>query len=216
MKEKYFSTDTINQKSKEMLSEVYAERLKHELDFHIKTSALLVLDMQEYFLNNSSHAFIPSGEAIIPKIHELITSFVSYSRPIIFTRHINSEGDAGMMKRWWKHLIHLEDPKHNIISAIRNPLARVIDKAQYDAFFRTNLEEILKIEAVEKLVITGVMTHLCCETTARSAFMRGYEVFFVIDGTATYNETFHRATLLNLAHGFAFPILTEELKAKMA
>jgi bifunctional isochorismate lyase / aryl carrier protein len=55
------------------------------------------------------------------------------------------------------------------------------------------------------------MTHLCCETTARSAFMRGFEVFFTMDGTATYNEQLHRASLLTLSHGFALPVLMDEL-----
>jgi len=55
------------------------------------------------------------------------------------------------------------------------------------------------------------MTHLCCESSARSAFMRGFEVLFTIDGTATYREDFHRAAILNLAHGFAHPVLTGEI-----
>lgn len=55
------------------------------------------------------------------------------------------------------------------------------------------------------------MTHLCCETTARSAFIRGFDVFFTIDGTATYNEDFHFGTLYNLAHGFAVPLLIDEI-----
>jgi len=65
------------------------------------------------------------------------------------------------------------------------------------------------------LAVTGVMTHLCCETTARSAFMRGFDVFFAIDGTATYTEALHRAALLNLAHGFTLPVLTEEILASL-
>jgi isochorismate hydrolase len=55
------------------------------------------------------------------------------------------------------------------------------------------------------------MTHLCCETTARSAFIQGYVVFFVVDGTATYTESFHRGSLLSLSHGFAVPILVDEI-----
>jgi isochorismate hydrolase len=55
------------------------------------------------------------------------------------------------------------------------------------------------------------MAHLCCETTARSAFVRGFEVFFVVDATATYNRQFHQSTLINLAHGFAIPVLTQEV-----
>jgi len=83
------------------------------------------------------------------------------------------------------------------------PQAELIIKSQYDAFYDTNLHEILRKNNIEQVIITGVMTHLCCETTARSAFIRGYNVFFPIDGTATYNEDFHNATLTNLAHGFA-------------
>ena len=61
------------------------------------------------------------------------------------------------------------------------------------------------------MVVSGVMTHLCCETTARSAFVRGFEVFFLIDGTATYNKEHHLATLLNLSHGFANLVLSGEI-----
>ena len=86
-----------------------------------------------------------------------------------------------------------------------------IEKHQYDAFFETNLDTILRDSGVEQVVITGVMTHLCCETTARSAFMRGYEVFFPVDGTATYTETHHHASLLNLAHGFVLPLLVADI-----
>ena len=88
-----------------------------------------------------------------------------------------------------------------------------IEKKQYDAFLQTLLEETLRQRKIEQIVITGVMTHLCCETTARSAFMRGFEVFFTVDGTATYNEELHRASLLTLSHGFAVPVTVDELLA---
>jgi len=60
-------------------------------------------------------------------------------------------------------------------------------------------------------VVCGVMTHLCCETTAREAFVRGFEVFFPVDGTASYNQKFHEASLQNLAHGFAILTTVEQL-----
>jgi len=59
--------------------------------------------------------------------------------------------------------------------------------------------------------VCGVMTHLCCETTARSAFIRGFKTYFTIDGTATYNEQFHMASLINLSHGFAIPVLIDDI-----
>jgi bifunctional isochorismate lyase/aryl carrier protein len=84
-------------------------------------------------------------------------------------------------------------------------------KSQYDAFYQTSLEEMLHAKGVTQVVICGVMTHLCCETTARSAFIRGFEVFFPVDGTATYNLAYHKASLLNLAHGFASLVLMKDI-----
>jgi bifunctional isochorismate lyase/aryl carrier protein len=57
------------------------------------------------------------------------------------------------------------------------------------------------------------MTHLCCETTARAAFTRGFQVFFPIDGSATYTREFHLATLRNLGHGFASLVTVQSLMA---
>jgi isochorismate hydrolase len=115
------------------------------------------------------------------------------------------------MATWWRDTITVDDPLSAIISDFDFSNRFVLSKNQYDAFYRTSLEEILHKKGVAQLVISGVMTHLCCETTARSAFVRGFEVFFVIDGTATYNENHHMASLLNLAHGFATPVLTNEI-----
>jgi isochorismate hydrolase len=47
------------------------------------------------------------------------------------------------------------------------------------------------------------MTNLCCETTARDAFVRNFRVFFLVDGTSTVSEDFHISTLKNLGYGFA-------------
>lgn len=79
----------------------------------------------------------------------------------------------------------------------------VIPKNTYNAFYETDLGEKLKDMGVTDLVIGGVMTNLCCETTARDAFVRNFRVFFLADGTSTINEEFHLATLRNLGYGFA-------------
>ena len=86
-----------------------------------------------------------------------------------------------------------------------------MEKSQYDAFYKTSLEERLKDFGANQLVVTGVLTHLCCESTARSAFIRGFEIFFVVDATASYNKQYHLSSLRNLSHGFVTPVLSEEL-----
>jgi len=212
-KDRYFTLQNIYQKSLNMLSEVEEFRSRHEQSLAPERAALLVLDMQRYFLEESSHAFIPSSEAIVPNIQRLLTACSKAAMPVIFTRHVNSEADAGMMARWWQDLIRRDDPASEIIPELDIGNETVIEKNQYDAFYKTGLETMLHEQRITQVIICGVTTHLCCETTARSAFTRGFEVFFVIDATASYNDAFHRATLLNLSHGFAVPVLIEEVVA---
>ena len=215
IKTKYFTKKNILKKSSSMLKQVKKVVNLKNLEYSFKKSAMLVLDMQKFFLSKESHAYIPSAEAIIPIINELITIYYEKNLPVIFTKHINTKENAGKMERWWRKLIKKENPLSKIVQNFYLSKGIVINKAQYDAFYNTELDKILNKNNVEQLIITGVMTHLCCETTARSAFIRGYDVFFLIDGTATYNEYFHIATILNLAHGFASLVLSKWIKGKL-
>ncbi|MFQ6083448.1 MAG: isochorismatase family protein [Candidatus Aminicenantia bacterium] len=211
MKKPYFTSGSIHQKSIKMLHKIKNYMQKDNIVFIPNQSALLVLDMQKYFLKDFSHAYIPSAQVIIPGIKELIKGYLTKRFPVIFTRHLNSTQNAKLMAKWWKDLITEENPLSEIIDELDVSNSIILEKNQYDAFYETPLEDILKKKGVNQIVICGVMTHLCCETTARSAFVRGFEVFFTIDGTATYNEKFHLATFLNLSHGFAKPVLVKEI-----
>ena len=215
-KESYFTFDNLNEKARELLASVESLRQRHrDIVFKPDRAALLVLDMQEYFLQGGSHAFIPSAPAIISGIGKLVAAFSNAGYPVFTTRHINTPEDAGMMAKWWRDLINPQIAYSHYINTIKNQKSITINKPQYDAFLHTQLESQLHQQQIEQVVICGVMTHLCCETTARSAFMRGFEVFFTVDGTATYNEELHRASLLTLSHGFAVPVLIGELLAAM-
>jgi isochorismate hydrolase len=202
-KESYFNADNIDRKATEISQGLPTYSQNPRIPFFLQRSALLVLDMQRYFLEPSSHAYIPSARAILPGIQAIVQAYSRQGLPIIFTRHTNTERDAGTMKGWWRDLIRDKTPLSQIAAELDISKGTIVQKSQYDAFYQTTLEEMLHKRNVRQVVISGVMTHLCCETTARSAFVRGFEVFFLIDGTATYNTEFHRAALLNLAHGFA-------------
>ena len=71
-------------------------------------------------------------------------------------------------------------------------------------FYGTDLEIVLRVLRVEDLAICGVLTNLCCESTARDAFFRDFRVFFHADATGTDSEEMHLASLLNLGYGFAY------------
>jgi len=211
MKEQYFTSDSINTLPNDWYK-TYTDPAKVKIQpFRIETAALLVLDMQRYFLDPKSHAFIPSAPFILEKLSKAADNFISQGRPVIATQHVNEEKDAGRMDDWWSELITTDHPLADIDPNLKNKTEKIFSKPQYDAFYKTDLFSWLESKGIKQLVIGGVMTHLCCETTARSAFIRGYEVFFLIDGTATYNKEFHQASLQNLAHGFALLTTVDRL-----
>jgi isochorismate hydrolase len=115
------------------------------------------------------------------------------------------------MAAWWGELLGRDQPLGSLDSGLDSAGQPVIEKTQYDAFFNTDLEARLRQSRTSQLVVTGVATHLCCESTARSAFARGFSVFIAVDGTATWNRELHFASLRGLAHGCAMPFLTRDL-----
>ena len=158
-----------------------------EHPFSTEGTALLVIDMQRYFIDPSSHASFPEAEAVVGNVRSVLDAFRARGLPVIFTRHALARGEnAGTMGSWWGDVLNFG----RSLSAIDDrvcPMAteNVVRKTRYSAFVGTDLENILHALNITRLVIVGVMTHLCCESTARDAFMRDLEVFFVVDATAT-------------------------------
>ena len=203
IKEEYLTKENHQEKIIQWKNEINKIRSYEKFHFEIENSALLILDMQNVFLSPSSHAYIPSSKVIIPIINSLIKYFENHHRPIFFTRHITSEDEHDLMLKWWESPISLDDPLSSISTDLNIGSSEILIKNKYSAFINTNLEQILKKKSIKQVLITGVMSHLCCESTAREAFMRNFEVFYIIDGTATYTELLHKGTMFALVHGFA-------------
>ncbi len=188
-------------------------------DFHLaEKSALMVIDMQRFFLDPESPTFTPGGLAIIDNVKRLIERFREKSKPVIYTCHVHDPNmsDAGIMEWWWKGMCCEGSDEALVYEAI-SPLAneKIIYKHRYSAFYNTDLETVLRVLKVEDLVVTGVMTNLCCESTARDAYYRDYRVHFLADAAGTVNETMHRASLLNLSFGFARVTTTSQIIAEL-
>ena len=215
MKEQYFHSDKILHQAQVLLQSVPVNSRKSVGSFDPQHSALLILDMQRYFLEEVSHAFIPSALAILSNLNSLIHAYYNAGLPVVFTRHLNNAENAAQMGVWWREVISQENPLSEITSALDTSHAAIFHKSQYDAFYKTEIEQYLKEKSVTQVVTCGVMTHLCCETTARSAFVHGFQVFFPVDGTATYTRAHHQGTILNLAHGFAVLAATPDLVHKV-
>ena len=78
----------------------------------------------------------------------------------------------------------------------------IVRKHRFNAFTNTDLDTILRAHGIRTMVFTGVATNVCVETTAREGFMRDYYVVFTSDGTATYADEDHEATLRNIDRFF--------------
>lgn len=181
--------------------------------FSAERSALLITDMQRYFLDKSSHAYLPASEDIVENVARLVEAYRASSLPVIYTRHaLLKDENPGAMGRWWKDSIRDSDEMSEIVPELKPKSAEpVLRKNRYSAFVGTDLEKRLLSLGVSQIVITGVMTHLCCESTARDAFMRDFDVFFVVDGTASESEDLHISSLKTLTDGFAIPVTAKEV-----
>lgn len=183
-----------------------SRRYHHRAKIMPEQSALLVVDMQEHFR--------PLAGQILPRLVKLIRACRQQDLPVIYSQHGHGsrQNDRGMMLQWWGSLIMCGTFEAQLMPEIV-PLAgeKVVAKNRYSAFYKTDLERHLRKQGIKDLIIGGVMTNLCCETTARDAFVRDFRVFFLADGTATATEELHRATLSNLAFGFAYLVTCEQV-----
>ena len=191
---------------------------QHAMQLNAGSSALLVVDMQVFFLDPVSPTFTCGGEAILPNVQNLLHAFRQAGRPVIFTRHVHHPDhlDSGIMGWWWEGMCLEGSPESEVHPALAPlPGEKQVLKHRYSAFYNTDLETVLRCLKVEDLVITGVMTNLCCESTARDAYFRDYRVFFLADGTGSVSEELHLATLLNLAFGFAYVTTTDDVLSQL-
>jgi nicotinamidase-related amidase len=97
----------------------------------------------------------------------------------------------------------------------------LLDKPRYGSFHGTDLEMSLRSKDIDTIIITGIATNICCETTAGEANVRDFRVFFMSDGTATFGmgdlsaEVLQKATCATLGFAFAQVITVDEMLEKI-
>jgi ureidoacrylate peracid hydrolase len=215
--EPYVTQETISTKTEKWLEHISPFNT-HEMHLNLDKVALLVIDMQRFFLDPASPSFTCGGLAILPNLAKLIQAFRLASRPVIFSRHVHHPDllDAGIMGWWWEGMCLEGSPESEIHADISpTPKEKIIFKHRYSAFYNTDLETVLCCQHVEELVIGGIMTNMCCESTARDAYYRDYRVFFLADGTGSITEEMHLASLLNLSFGFSWVTDVDTIVAQL-
>lgn len=174
--------------------------------FELPNPALLVLDMQNDFLLESGQMRVWGGPAIIPHVKVLINAFRACSLPVFFTRHLCIE--PFRHKGYLSSMNGVHDPasflsEGSMGAEIHSDLCPedqdyIITKYRYSGFYDTPLDTLLKVNSIKSIIVAGVATNICCETTAHDAFFRGYRVAFCVDGTGATDENAHLASLRNI------------------
>jgi len=202
-------------------------------DLEHRQAALLVIDVQREYFDEDGPAYVEHARDIVGNVNRLIDVFRAEGLPIVFIRHMHrADGsDAGRMGDFGAP--DEEDsfvegtPRVQFISELHvEPRDVVVTKRRYSAFLGTDLEAVLHTACARAVVICGLMTSFCCETTARDAHGRDYEVLFAADAVegpdledAEGREVPHDVVLANtvtaLGAGFAEIVTTAEVIARL-
>ncbi len=194
---------------------ISAQPYNYELPSH-GGIALLIIDMQRDFLEpggfgESLGNDVSQLQSIVPNVKQLQQFFRDRNWLIVQTveghqadlsdcppsKRLRGQaalkiGDPGPMGR----ILILGEPGNTIISDLAPlPDETVIAKPGKGAFYNTSLAELLQQQAITHLLITGVTTEVCVQTTMREANDRGYECLLVEDATASYFAEFKQSTL---------------------
>lgn len=169
-------------------------------------SGLLVVDLLDYFLDRASPAYLPQSRAAVAGAVRLLDAFRAAGRPVIFIRHAHRDParDGGLMAAWWALVCRDGRPESRLAAALTaRPEELVLRKTRYSAFSNPRLERALRAAGVEDVVLCGLATNLCVESTARAAFDRGFRTFVAADATVAHDEQLHLGALRSLAQGFS-------------
>lgn len=192
-------------------------------------AALLVVDMQNYFVAEGFPAEIPASRGIVPAINRMARALREAGGTVVWIRTTA----RGALERWANHHRHMltdarraarlaglaEDAEgFQLFPALESrPGDLQVEKIQYGAFVAgsSRLHEILKARGIETLLVAGTATNVCCESTARDAMMLDYRVVMLADANAAATDAEHVAALDAIALFFGDVMTVDEAVARV-
>ncbi|MDU7286044.1 isochorismatase family protein [Corynebacterium kroppenstedtii] len=163
---------------------------------HADRAALLVHDMQNYFIS----AYTPDDEpasTMVTNIRELIARADEVGIPVLYTAQPPEQKEyrRGLLRELWGQGIQTDAEADIIPELAPRKHHHVITKWRYSAFARTDLRESLAFAKRDQLIITGVYGHMGCGVSAVDAFMNDIQPFLVRDAIADFTRDDHAATI---------------------
>jgi ureidoacrylate peracid hydrolase len=192
-------------------------------------TALLVVDMQNFFMVEPYVAACPIAREIVPNINRLADALREAGGKVVWIQNLvpsQSEQSWSVYKALftpdkararWEDL-QRDKPGFQLYPEldVREGDERVF-KRRYSAFIQgsSNIENVLKDNRIETVIVTGVATNVCCESTARDAMMLNYRALMVADACATATDEEHAATMGNFYLYFGDVQTTDEVIARI-
>ena len=199
------------------------------VDFPVipERTALLSIDLQNCFVEGSPIA-APEGPAVLERVNCLAAACRKASILVIHTSIVfrPDRSNLGLLAEFSPPVREGILDKGTESAALHkglviDPRDILVDKPRFGAFHGTDLELILRKRGIDTVIIGGVATNVCCETTAREAAVRDLRVFFLSDGTATAAmgsasaEELQKATCATLGFLFAEVLTVNEMIRKI-
>jgi ureidoacrylate peracid hydrolase len=187
--------------------------------------ALLVIDMQEAFLELSGLMYLRQGAVIMTSVARVVRFCRAAGMTIVWTRMSHELMRQGMYPELFPQhfnadgspILTRETPGYRVHPALGSEPGDVfVDKSAYSAFEGTGLESILRDKGRDTVVIVGIATNVCCDSTARDAFARGFRVITLSDATATGSAEVQAASLKTLGLAFGYVMSSEDLRRRIS
>lgn len=154
--------------------------------------ALVNVDMQVAFIEGTPLS-APDGVALLPVVNRLAEACRAAGVMVIHTRHVTRPdgSNLGTMGELIEpvragYIMNGSDTAKLHPGLAVEPSDIVLEKPRYGSFTGTDLDNLLRANGIDTIIVSGICTNICCETTAREAGMRDYHVFFMEDGTETF------------------------------
>lgn len=193
-----------------------------------KHTALVVVDLQNGFMAPGQPAEMPVARAIVPNVNRLAAATREAGGTVIW---IKNTFDAEAAQTWsvWRSSFATGDwgqrmeeaftPGafgHEIYGGLETrPEDLVVLKRRFSALVpgSSGLDQILRQQGIDTLLIVGTATNVCCESTIRDAMMMNYKCILVSDANATRTDEEHNATLATVAILFGDVRSTDDVVA---